>query len=99
MPFFRHQVPVGWIIFNGAKLPMEDCYELWDALYYAENAVRDIWVEKLGGEVDSESITLPNVADARRAWELSYNMVVDGIDLPDMVLAIKAKRTVMSDAS
>ncbi len=98
MPFFTYAVPKGWLAFDGRVIDGEKYPDLWDILYYSENAVHQIWTEKLGGAIDSLSITLPDI-DARRAWELSYNMAIDGVELPDMTLAIKAERPVIDDAS
>lgn len=97
MPFFRHSVPDGWLVFNGNSFTTDVYPELWASLYYASDEVRKIWHDNFGGVIDDFYIGLPDISDPHMIWELVYAFKVDKAKVPDMVLAIKAERTEIDD--
>jgi hypothetical protein len=81
-------IPEGWKLLQGERLYKNQYFELWDAIYHADQNVKDMW-EAWGGEIHFEYLSFPDISSST-AQQLTWGSVIE--DIPDVKIMIKAKR-------
>jgi hypothetical protein len=81
-------IPEGWEPLQGGLFYKDQYFELWDAIYYADQNVKNMW-EAWGGKIHPDYLSFPDILpwDAQK---LTWGSVVENI--PDVIIMIKAKR-------
>jgi hypothetical protein len=81
-------IPEGWEPLQGGLFYKDQYFELWDAIYHADQSVKDMW-EAWGGKIRSKYLSFPDISSST-AQQLTWGSVIK--DIPGVKIMIKAKR-------
>ena len=88
----KADIPEGWEPLQGGLFYKDQYFELWDAIYHADQNVKDMW-EAWGGAIHPDYLSFPDISSST-AQQLTWGSVVD---IPDTRIMIKAKRIKNND--
>lgn len=91
LPFHEDSIPEEWLAFNGQSLDEAHYSDLWELLQETKDGIKEYW-ELMGGALNSDVIVLPDVDSEKVSELMRWPRSVEGT-----TLAIKAKRTLISD--